>query len=50
MTIFFTEEETKYIVKELFNWHVSEDCPEELKKKINKKLNALKHFAKEKNK
>ena len=42
MTISFTEEEKKYIVKEIFNWHISDNCPHELAVKINKKLQAIK--------
>ncbi len=38
MHIVFTETENQYIVKEPFNWHVSEDVPKELRESIEKKL------------
>lgn len=42
MTIIFTEEEEKYIVKEPFNWHIAKDCPEQIKESLAKKLSMLK--------
>lgn len=42
MTIYFTEEEKEYIVKELFNWHISENCPESIRKMLEPKLKLLK--------
>ena len=41
MYIDFTDEENKYIIKEPFNWHVSEDAPDEIRKSIEKKLNLV---------
>ena len=42
MHLIFSEEEKKWIKKELFNWTVKKNCPKELRKKINKKLEILK--------
>ena len=41
MTIRFTKEELDNIVKEPFNWHISEECPKELRKTIAEKLEQL---------
>ena len=49
MTMYFTEEEEKYLVKELFNWHVKDGCPKKIADSINKKLKELKAFADEMN-
>ena len=38
MHVQFTEEESRYLVKEPFNWHVSEDAPDSVRKSIEKKL------------
>lgn len=40
-TVIFTEEERKYIIKEPYNWHVSEDAPKEIADIIEKKLKLL---------
>lgn len=42
MHLIFSEEEKKWIKKETFNWTVEKNCPKELRKKINKKLEVLK--------
>lgn len=39
--IIFTEEEMKWIIKEPFNWHIDENCPEELREQIQRKMNIL---------
>ena len=41
MTIVFTDEEIKYIIKDVFDWHISKDCPKKLKKDIENKLKML---------
>lgn len=41
MHIFFTEEEQKYITKDLFGWKVKEGCPQDVKKEILKKMSAF---------
>ena len=41
MHVFFTEEEQKYIIKDLFGWKVKKDCPQDMKKEIIKKMNAF---------
>lgn len=37
----FTERENRYLVKEPFNWHVSNDAPDDVRKSIEQKLNAI---------
>lgn len=39
--VIFTEEEMEWIIKEPFNWHVDEKCPEKLKEQIQKKFDAI---------
>lgn len=41
MHIFFTDEEQKYIIKDLFGWKVKKDCPQDIKKEILKKMSAF---------
>lgn len=39
--IVFTSEEREYIIKDFGNWHISDDCPANLKESIQKKLDLL---------
>jgi hypothetical protein len=41
MHIFFTDEEQKYIIKDIFEWKVKKDCPQDVKKEILKKMSAF---------
>lgn len=41
MHIIFTEEEKRYIIKEPFNWHVSDDAPKDIRESIEEKLRLL---------
>lgn len=41
MTIKFSDEEKKWIIKDDFNWKLSKDCPDKLKKLLEKKLSLL---------
>lgn len=41
MHIDFTERESRYLVKEPFNWHVSREAPDDIRKSIEQKLKAL---------
>ena len=38
MTIYFTEQEIEWIEKRKFNWTIKKGCPEEIKKRLDKKL------------
>lgn len=44
MTVRFTEEEREYIIKDLGNWRIKDDCPEKMRKKIEEKLRLLSSF------
>lgn len=37
----FNERESRYLVKEPFNWHVSNDAPDDVRESIEQKLNAI---------
>ena len=41
MVINFSDNEKKYIVMEKGNWHITDDCPENIKEKLKKKLEML---------
>lgn len=41
MTIVFSDEELKWIDKKPFNWSLKNECPEDLKTKIKRKLDIL---------
>ena len=41
MTIMFTEQELKWIDKELFNWKLKEGCPESIREDLEQKLKML---------
>lgn len=41
MTVIFTEEEKEWIIIEKFNWHIADNCPEDMKKVISEKLRKL---------
>lgn len=41
MHIIFTEEEKRWIDTKKFGWPIKEDCPEEIKKRIEKKKSAI---------
>lgn len=41
MHIDFTERENRYLVKEPFNWHVSREAPDDIRKSLEQKLKAL---------
>lgn len=41
MHIDFTERESRYLVKEPFNWHVSREAHDDMRKSIEQKLKAL---------
>jgi hypothetical protein len=43
MTIFFTEEENKWINKDAFNWTIKEGCPDNVRKTLQLKLEKLKN-------
>lgn len=44
MTILFTEEEKKWINKELFNWTIKEGCPSDVRETLELKLKELKNY------
>lgn len=41
MTVFFTDEEMKYINTSFLKWTIKADCPDNLKRQINEKLEYL---------
>ena len=42
MTIYFTEQELKWIAKEKFGWFIKKECPKEIKIVLSKKLENFK--------
>ena len=42
MTIYFTEQELKWIEKEKFHWFIKKECPQEIKLLLSKKLENFK--------
>lgn len=42
MTIYFTEQELKWIEKGKFNWFIKKECPQEIKLSLSKKLENFK--------
>lgn len=41
MTIFFTDDEKKYIVFEKGKWDISNDCPKRIEKQLKRKINMI---------
>lgn len=41
MTMTFTDEEYEWIVFEPANWHIRDGCPEEIRKRIQRKFDEL---------
>jgi hypothetical protein len=41
LTIQFSEDEQKQIIKDIFNWHIAENCPKEIYKELKEKLDIL---------
>lgn len=49
MTIIFTDEELKWIVKEPFKWHIKSDCPKGIRNELQNKIDQFyngEHYAK----
>lgn len=42
MTIYFSDEEKKWIDKIPFDWKIKKECPQKIKKELQIKLNLLK--------
>ena len=42
MTIYFTEQELKWIEKGKFHWFIKKECPQEIKLLLSKKLENFK--------
>lgn len=42
MTIYFTEQELKWIEKEKFSWVIKKECPKEINLVLSKKLENFK--------
>lgn len=41
MILRFTEEEMEWIIKEPFNWHIKDGCPNEIAESLERKLRNL---------
>lgn len=41
MTVIFSEEEKEWIDKKPFNWTIKKGCPENIRKSLKRKLDAL---------
>lgn len=47
MHLMLEDEELKWINKELFNWTIKEGCPDDIRKKLEKKLDLIRSAEKE---
>jgi len=45
--VFFSREKYEWIIQEPFNWLIKKDCPDNLRKDIENKLDLLKLFHEE---
>lgn len=41
MVLKFSEEEKKYLITEKGNWQIKENCPQNIKKELERKLSLL---------
>ena len=41
MHIYFTDAEKDWIIKDLFDWKIKDNCPNEIKKSLNEKLKLI---------